>query len=250
MSDATDPAPRISLVIPAWNEELLLPRLLDTVDAARARYRSGSAAVEVIVADNDSSDHTAAIARERGCRVAFVERRRIACARNGGARLAAGRILAFVDADSRIHPETFNAIERCMESDRWVAGATGVHLDRWSLGIAVTYALLVPWVWLLRMDTGVVFCRQADFAAVGGYDERREFGEDVHLLWDLRRLGRRRGQRLARITEVKAVASTRKFDRHGEWHYVRLIARLLPGFLRGDTAPDELARRYWYEDPR
>ena len=35
--DRTD----ISLVIPAWNEADYLPRLLDTVDAARDRYRNG-----------------------------------------------------------------------------------------------------------------------------------------------------------------------------------------------------------------
>lgn len=50
------PAPRISLVIPAFNEEHYLPRLLDTIDAARARYREGAEAIEVIVADNGSTD--------------------------------------------------------------------------------------------------------------------------------------------------------------------------------------------------
>jgi len=47
--------PRISLVIPAYNEEKYLPRLLDSVDAARARF-AGRGDVEVIVADNVSTD--------------------------------------------------------------------------------------------------------------------------------------------------------------------------------------------------
>ena len=34
--------PKISLVIPAWNEAACLPRLLDTVDAARSCRRYGS----------------------------------------------------------------------------------------------------------------------------------------------------------------------------------------------------------------
>jgi hypothetical protein len=34
--------PLISLVIPAWNEAAFLPRLLDSVDAARRRYRGGA----------------------------------------------------------------------------------------------------------------------------------------------------------------------------------------------------------------
>src|SRR5262245_45895955 len=100
--------PHISLVIPAWNEAALLPRLLDTADAARARYRGGAAAVEVIVADDGSTDPTPELARARGCRVAHVARRCIAAARNGGAAVARGRLLAFVDADFRLDPETFN----------------------------------------------------------------------------------------------------------------------------------------------
>ena len=61
--------PRISLVIPAHNEESYLPDLLDTVDLARARYSAGPDEIEVVVADNASSDRTAEIARARGCRV-------------------------------------------------------------------------------------------------------------------------------------------------------------------------------------
>ena len=125
---------KFSLIIPAYNEQALLPRLLDSVDVARSRYRGGGAdAIEVIVADNDSSDQTAEIARARGCRVAKVTKRVIAAVRNGGAAVARGEILTFVDADSCIHPATFNAIEKAVESGKIVAGATGVRLERWSL---------------------------------------------------------------------------------------------------------------------
>ena len=240
---------KFSLIIPSYNEQALLPRLLDTVDVARSRYLGGGAdAIEVIVADNDSSDQTAEIARARGCRVAKVTKRVIAAARNGGAALARGEILTFVDADSRIHPATFNAIEKAVDSGNIVAGATGVRLERWSLGLAVTYAIMVPMVIVLRMDTGVVFCRRADFERIGGYNESRLFAEDVQFLWDLRRLGRTRGQRLARITSAKAIASTRKWDRYGEWHYVTQIFRLAFMMLRSPTAINDFARRYWYED--
>ena len=61
--------PRITLIVPAHNEAGYLPRLLDSVDAARANYRHGANAVEVVVVDNRSTDSTAAIATDRGCRV-------------------------------------------------------------------------------------------------------------------------------------------------------------------------------------
>jgi glycosyltransferase involved in cell wall biosynthesis len=241
---------RMSLVIPARNEAQLLPRLLGTVAAARGRYERGAAAVEVIVADNASTDDTAAIAHRAGCLVALVEERRIASVRNGGARLASGDILCFVDADMQVHPETFNAVDEALEGGRIVAGATGVRLERWSLGIAVTYALLVPLVWILRMDTGVVFCRREDFEAIGGYDERRLFGEDVQLLLDLRRVGRLRGQHLTRLRTVKAVSSTRKFDEFGDWHYFTEFWRLIPLLIWRPRASHEFAERFWYGDQR
>jgi glycosyltransferase involved in cell wall biosynthesis len=250
MSFTHENSVKVSLVIPAYNEEQLLPRLLDSIAGARGRYRHGSTAVQVIVADNGSTDQTAVIAERSGCEVIEVGERRIASVRNGGARVAAGAILCFVDADSRIHPETFNAVEDALASGRVVAGATGVRLDRISPGIAVTYALLVPFVWATRMDTGVVFCRREDFDEIGGYDERRAFGEDVQFLLDLKRLGRRRGQKLTRLRSVKVVASTRKFDSFGDWHYFTDLYRLLPLLLYSPEATSEYAERFWYGDQR
>lgn len=241
---------RISLVIPAYNEAQRLPALLSSVAAAKSRYRGGNAAIEVILADNASTDSTAAIAVEAGCQVVRVEQRRIAAARNGGARSATGDFLCFVDADSIIHPETFNAIDDAVSRQDIVGGATGVRLDRWSLGIALTYAVMVSLVFITGMDTGVVFCRRADFEEIGGYDERREFAEDVALMWALLRLGRGRGQKLTRPKDVKAVTSTRKFDRHGDWHFFTKIMPLaLPALFR-PAARTEQAQRYWYTDDR
>ena len=102
----------------------------------------------------------------------------------------------------------------------------------------------------LRMDTGVVFCAARDFDVIGGYNEERYFGEDVEFLWSLKRLGRQRGQRLARVTQVKAVSSTRKFDRHGDWHYFTMLFRLLPMMLRSPEASTDVIQRYWYGDDR
>jgi glycosyltransferase involved in cell wall biosynthesis len=251
MRKTPDTPVHISLVIPAHNEETCLPRLLDTVDEARGLYHRGGDSVQVIVADNASTDSTAEIARQRGCDVVHVTERKIASARNGGATAAIGHLLAFVDADAQIHPDSFNAVDRAMATGRFVAGATGVRLERMSLGIALTYALMVPWVILLRMDTGLVFCAREDFFdAIDGYDERRYFAEDVQFLWDLRRVGKKRGQRLTRLRPVKAISSTRKFDQHGDWHYFELIGRLFLLMLRDPKKTTAFAQDYWYGDDR
>lgn len=244
----TQVAPRISLIVPAYNEAGYLPLLLDTVDEARHRYANGFQSIEVIVADNASTDETANIARSRGCSVVHVEKRAIAAARNGGARMAQGDILAFVDADSQLHPETFNEIERVMSSDKVIVGATGVRVERMSLGIGLMVLLMQPVLYVGAIDTGVVFCRKEDWEAVGGYDEEQLVSEDVRFLTILKRLGRKRGQYFQRTRDVKAITSSRKFDKHGDWHFLLGMFRAPILFLFAPKAFERYVKKHWYED--
>ena len=239
--------PRISLIIPAYNEVELLPRLLDSIDAARAAY---GGTVEVIVADNASTDGTAELARRRGCRVVQVEKRAIAAARNGGAAAAGGEIVAFTDADGRIHPRTFAVLDAAIASGRIVAGATGGHFERWSPGLVATFALFAPIAMATGFDTGVVFCRRDDFAAIGGYDESRLFAEDVAFLLALRRHGKSSGRRLARPWGARTTISTRKFDRWGDWHFFTRMPAVAWRLLRDPQAATDFARQYWYRPER
>ena len=239
-------SPRFSVVIPAFNEERFLPRLLATLAVATSRAGPG-VQVEIIVADNASTDATAGIALAHGCQVARVEKRAIAAARNGGARLARGDVLCFVDADMQVHPDTFAVIDRAIRRDDVVGGATGVSSERWSLGIAVTWAVMLPMVWLTGMDTGVVFCRRVDFEAIGGYDEGRLYAEDVVFLVALRRRGRPQGRRLFRPRGAKAVVSARKFDRHGDWHMLASFFRLLCLQVFAPAKARREAWAYWYD---
>jgi glycosyltransferase involved in cell wall biosynthesis len=240
----------MSLVIPAWNEAALLPRLLDSVDVARRRWiEAGHPAdtIEVILADNGSTDATARIAGERGCKVATIEKRVIAAVRNGGAAMASGEILAFIDADSMVHPDSFIAVAAAMANPRTVGGTSGVVMERRSIGIALAYAMMLLIVWLTGFDTGLVFWRRADFEALGGYDERRMAAEDLDFLVRLRRLGRTRGQRLLRLRRIKAITSTRKFDQHGDWHCFTQMPAQGWRLLHDRSALNDFARRYWYE---
>jgi glycosyltransferase involved in cell wall biosynthesis len=241
---------RFSVVIPAYNEEAYLPRLLDSIDEAREKFSGGANQIEVIVSNNASTDLTAEISESRGCRTAYVTKRTIGAARNGGAAIAKGKILCFIDADSAIHSETFNVIDRTIKSGPYIAGATGIYLERLSFGIALSYLIFLPMPLIFGMDTGLIFCQRKDFEAIGGYDEERLYAEDVKFLWTLRRLGQSRGQRLVRLKGVKALGSTRKFDQHGDWHYFAMGLKALIGFLTGRQNDREIADRYWYKPER
>ena len=140
---------RFSVIIPAYNEARLLPRLLDSIEIAATKY--GRDQIEVIVADNLSTDDTRAVAESKGCRVVSVTKRRIAAARNGGANISNGEILCFIDADSAMHPDTFYKIDEAMHNDNVIAGATGVFLERRSIGLMATYLMMLPMLWLTGM---------------------------------------------------------------------------------------------------
>ena len=235
-----------SLIIPAYNEELLLPRILDSVEVAREHYHGDAEAIEVIVADNDSTDRTATIALERGYRVATVEKRMIGAVRNGGAAIAQGQIYCFCDADSQLHPETFNVIEKLMDSGTIVGGATGWVMERYSLGIRASMALGTFLMWLARMNPGVIFCSAETFNAVGGYDEEMHCAEDEKFFRAFRVHGRKQGQAIVRWTEAPTILSVRKMDQHGDWH---MFWAPVVGLLKHRSLK-KLVRDYWYDDAR
>jgi glycosyltransferase involved in cell wall biosynthesis len=239
---------RFSLVIPAYNEAVFLPMLLDSVDVARTQYSGGREAIEVIVGNNMSTDTTAEIALTHGCIVTLIEKRMIAAARNGGAKLATGEIICFIDADSRIHPDTFNAIDRTLSAGDVVVGTTGINPERWSLGIALTWMIATIMTFFARVDAGVVFCRRADFLAIGGYDETLDYAEDIKFLVDLKKIGKPRRQRFARTRNTKAITSMRKFDKHGDWHYFTKMPRVAFWMLINKTRVKRFTDQYWYQD--
>ncbi|HPE68787.1 MAG TPA: glycosyltransferase family 2 protein [Thermotogota bacterium] len=90
--------PRVSLIIPARNEEKRLPPLLRSLSAQSGWFD------EAIVVDDHSSDATAQLAKEAGCKVIAAPPlpkgwmgKNWACW--NGAQAAEGEVLLFLDAD-------------------------------------------------------------------------------------------------------------------------------------------------------
>ena len=89
--------PRISLIIPAYNEEKYIGKTMESIKCAIQAY-GNTDDVEVIVVNNNSSDDTEKIAQEHGATIIFEPENHIVKARNRGAYCATGKYLIFVDA--------------------------------------------------------------------------------------------------------------------------------------------------------
>lgn len=87
--------PLISVVIPAYNEAKNIQKCLRSI---KAQDYPGE--VEIIVADNNSSDDTAAIARAEGATVVLEKQAGVIFAREAGTRAANGKIIVQTDADT------------------------------------------------------------------------------------------------------------------------------------------------------
>ena len=68
------------------------------------------------------------------------------------------------------------------------------------------------------------------------------------FLLRLKRFGRSRGQRLTRLHAVRAVFSTRKFDRYGDWHWLTKIGPVAASIVRRPHGRGATVREYWYGD--
>ena len=97
--------PSISIVIPCYNEELVIAACLDSL---KAQDFSGD--FEIIVADNNSTDGTGDIARRLGARVVFEPQKGVCAAREAGTRAALGEVVVSTDADNVFSPNWLSEI--------------------------------------------------------------------------------------------------------------------------------------------
>ncbi|HYE51413.1 MAG TPA: glycosyltransferase [Azospirillaceae bacterium] len=112
--------PFVSVVVPHLNQPAFLARCLRSLEAQdypRDRF-------EIIVADNGSVEVTArSLRRLTGIRIVTEPKPGPGCARNAGVAVAAGTVLAFVDADCTAHPRWLSAaVERLRRGDCDVVG--------------------------------------------------------------------------------------------------------------------------------
>ena len=248
MSEIQGRSPILSVIIPARNEERLLPETLRSVGASLAYYRSitsDARPVEVIVSDNLSTDRTGAIARAAGARVVVAPRRNIASVRNCGVRAARGRFLIFVDADSTLHPRQIHRVISLLFRLDVIGGGAPCSVEGKAPDVVLMGFLMNLLARLFRTAFGsFIFCRKEDLEKVGGFDERADAGEELILSEALHGLGRRRGQRFRILTECPVHTSLRKLEVHGRRKLYRVLLSLAWDLLHHQPIRDR--HNFWY----
>lgn len=225
--------PRVSVVIPAWNEAERLPRLLDALE------RCDPAPHEVIVVDGGSDDTTPELARDRARLIGAARGR--AGQQNAGAREASGDVLWFLHADCVPAPSAVEEIRSVI-----ARGSPGGCFLIAFPPEERTLHPLVPWIerginartLVTRNGTGDqgIFVRREVFHAAGGFPAWPLF-EDVALAAGLRRAGR------PAVCRGPLETSARRWLRHGVARTMALMWGLRIAYCAG-ASPDSLARRW------
>lgn len=244
-----------SIIIPARNEEVLLPGCLDSIRKAKqvllnegeiAEFEDGYR-LEVIVVSNRCTDRTEEIAERYGCLVIRFDAKNLAAIRNAGVRASSGEIVLTIDADSRMSERMLIDVWKQLQNRDVIGGGTLIVPERISLGILVTGIMLLPIAAWYRISAGLFFFRRTDFDAIGGFDEKMSSVEDIAFAKALGKYGRSTGRRFITLFRSYIKTSCRKFDRFGDWYFVRNFRQTLR-LLKGRD--QELADKVWYDFPR
>ncbi|HSC96152.1 MAG TPA: glycosyltransferase [Burkholderiales bacterium] len=207
---------KVSVVVPAFNEEQLLPGSLRSIRAAMEAFDRRGWASELIVCDNNSTDRTAAIAREAGARVVFEPVNQISRARNAGAAAAGGDWLIFVDADSHPTPELFSEAADAIAAGRCLAGGSTVAYMNGSRAAALAVGFWNALSRIARWAAGsFIFCEAAAFRAAGGFSEELYASEEVDLSRRLKRIARRDRRTIVILHRHPLLTSDRKLQLYG-----------------------------------
>lgn len=208
---------RLSIIIPAYNEEDYLPATVDAINADKTDD------AEVIVVDNASTDSTRRIAEVRGATVVSETEHNIGKVRNTGAASAKGDILVFIDADSIVRPGILEQIIEATNDPKCFGGAAAVEYE------PIQNRTLISWFvklypilgnWMKMRGGALQYCRADVFRDLGGFDSTIYVGEDIDFGWRLDRLARERGAHTTFIKEPKVLTSSRRWNRMG---FVRLM---------------------------
>ncbi len=185
--------PEVSIIIPVLNGE----KYIEKCFAALARLECAREDFEVILMDNGSTDNTLQLAANFAeaftLKIFSLPGEGICAVRNAAARLAAGRILAFLDSDCIVAAQWLNRGVAAFDGLRRVVTGCAYRIPEDSTWVGRAWnnsvtnkPVLGEVAWL---PSGNMFVTHAAFNEVGGFDENITSDEDSDLCFRIRALG-------------------------------------------------------------
>ena len=240
---------KISVVVPAFNEERLLAGSLRSIRAAMEAFDRRGWASELIVCDNNSTDRTASIAREAGARVVFEPVNQISRARNRGAAEAGGDWIFFVDADSQPTVALFSEAADAIAAGRCLAGGCTVTYANPPRGVALAVGMWNALSRVTRWAAGsFIFCEATAFRETGGFSEELYASEEVDLFRRLKRMARRNWRTIVILHRHPLLTSDRKLRLYSWGELSRFALKTIVS--RGKTLRRRQDCFAWYDGKR
>jgi glycosyltransferase involved in cell wall biosynthesis len=202
---------KVSVIIPTYNEENYIK---NCILALRNQDYKGE--YEIIVSDSNSKDNTVKIAKKLADKVVICKKRGIAIGRNFGAKVANGKILIFVDADTIAMPNLISEFCKILKN-KGVVGVTCPILPfstEFQHHIFFKFVNLFTKFSILSRKPQVfgVCCgyKKYYFEKVKGFDEKLKTCEDLDLSSRIAKYGK-----IVFTNKTFVITSVRRIKRWG-----------------------------------
>jgi glycosyltransferase involved in cell wall biosynthesis len=240
---------KISVIVPAYNEEKLIADSLGCIRTAFAAFHQLEWESELIVCDNNSTDRTAELARAAGATVVFEPVNQIGRARNRGAHAASGDWLLFIDADSYPSSELFAELARVIQAGHSLAGGCLIRMDTGNL----TGQLMVRgWNLISRITNwaagSFIFCEASAFRRIGGFNLELFVSEEIDLSQRLKKLGRATKRKMVILPRHPLTTSARKLQLYSVAEILSFSANMI--LMPRRTSKNRTACQPWYDGRR
>lgn len=185
---------KISIIIPAYNEEKYLARTLTSIK----KLDKDGHNVEILVLDALSTDKTPQIAKKQGARVLRIARKSIGFARQQGIKHARGDIILYTDADTILPKDWIMRHVANLQKPGVVCSCGGFRLTDGSFPFFHFANYLQPILLYLSYKLFYIpFATGQNMAfwkkkalLVGGFDEQIAVMEDTDLAIRMKRVGK------------------------------------------------------------